>query len=80
MSMVEGYTNLKQMKGQMDMTQLTGELVTLTKLKREGVDAIQKHYGALNIKDFAHLFRTATEFVKQSNQAVKNIIQSTLKG
>ena len=71
---------MKGISNQAELLELSGELTTLTKERKSVSDDIKKHYGALNISDFKHLFKTAEEFVEQTNQAVKRVIQGTLKG
>ena len=79
-SFVEGYTAYKKAQMDADLSLFAGDLVTLDKERQLLSESMTKHYGALNIKDFSRLFKAATEFVNQSNQAVKSVIQGTLKG
>ncbi|MCB1066559.1 MAG: hypothetical protein KDK56_00100 [Simkania sp.] len=80
LSLMRGYGVMKGISNQAELFELSGELTTLTKERKSVSDDIKKHYGALNVSDFKHLFKTAEEFVEQTNQAVKRVIQGTLKG
>ena len=79
-SMLQGYGVMKGISNQAELLNLSGELTTLTKERKSVSDDTKKHYGALNISEFKHLFKTAEEFVEQQNQVVKRVIQGTLKG
>jgi len=79
-TLLNGYGIFKNMEVQADLSRFSGELTTLSKKQKVATDDLKKHYGALNISDFKHLFKAATDFVDQTNQATKKVIQGTLKG
>jgi len=80
LSLLQGYGVVKSLGNEAERLELTGELTRLGKERKEVSKETEKHYGALNISDFKLLFKTAAEFVDQTNRATKKIIQGTLRG
>lgn len=80
LSFLRGYVDFKKMGNEAALYEIQGELTLLDKDQKMLSDLLNKHYGALNIKDFALLFQTGTDYVAQMNQITKRIIQGSLKG